>query len=87
MRAAGWKMSMKLHKKTDIAFFVKETEKRREKMSENAVEWVRMRLNERFRAVQQAMIERLPACQKVSTAALRAGRYVGPAESLQICYI
>jgi hypothetical protein len=29
---------MKLHKKTDIAFFVKETEKRRKKMSENADE-------------------------------------------------
>ena len=31
-------MSMKWHKKTDIAFFIEEIEKRRVKMSENADE-------------------------------------------------
>ena len=40
-------MSMKWHKKTDIAFFIEKIENRRIKMSENAVD-------ERFGAVQQA---------------------------------
>ena len=54
MRAAGWKMSMKWHKKTDIAFFIEKIENRRKKMSENAVEWARARLNERIRAMRHA---------------------------------
>ena len=42
-------MNMKLHKKTDNAFFVKKLENRRVRMSENTEKWAKMRLNERFR--------------------------------------
>ena len=47
-------MSMKLHKKADIAFFVEKIENRRVKMSENAIERARAWLNDRFRAARHA---------------------------------
>ena len=68
-------MSMKLHKKADIAFFVEKIENRRVKMSENAIERARARLNDRSRAARQAVIGRSPAVPRANQAGCSVRRF------------